>query len=65
MGPLESFWAGVGALIPSIGVGIIFYFAMRFVVRADRNERQQLAELDQIAEAKATVDPVADNPTQP
>lgn len=39
----------VGALIPSIGVGIIFYYAMRFVIRADRNERTELAKLDQLA----------------
>lgn len=47
---MNGFLVGVGALIPSIGVGILFFFAMRAVVRADRNERAQLAELDRAAE---------------
>lgn len=45
---MTTFWTAVAALIPSIGVGVIFYFAMRFVVRADRNERANLAELDRL-----------------
>lgn len=43
---MDSFWIGLGALVPSIGVGVLFFFAMRFVLRADKNEREQLAELD-------------------
>lgn len=39
-------WPIVSALIPSIGVGVLFYFAMRAIVRADRNERAALARLD-------------------
>ncbi|WP_066465632.1 hypothetical protein [Sanguibacter suarezii] len=45
---MTTFWTAVAALVPSIGVGVIFYFAMRFVVRADRNERANLAELDRL-----------------
>ncbi|SDB97747.1 hypothetical protein SAMN05216410_1216 [Sanguibacter gelidistatuariae] len=45
---MNTFWTAVAALVPSIGVGAIFYFAMRFVVRADRNERANLAELDRL-----------------
>ena len=43
---MNTFWVSVAAVIPSIGVGIIFYFAMRAVIRADKSEREQLAELD-------------------
>ncbi|WP_265522499.1 hypothetical protein [Oerskovia flava] len=43
---MSDFWPAVGALIPSIGVGVLFYVAMRYIVRADRNERRALAELD-------------------
>ncbi|MGO1278558.1 MAG: hypothetical protein ACTMIB_07605 [Cellulosimicrobium funkei] len=32
-------WPTLAALIPSIGVGVLFYVAMRAIVRADRNER--------------------------
>ncbi len=33
-------------VIPSIGVGLIFWFVMRAVIRADRRERQELARID-------------------
>jgi hypothetical protein len=33
------------AVIPSIAVGLIFWLVMRFVVRADRNERNAMATL--------------------
>ncbi|WP_454040989.1 hypothetical protein [Cellulosimicrobium sp. Marseille-Q8652] len=36
----------LGALVPSVGVGLLFWFAMRYIVRADRNERAALARLD-------------------
>src|SRR5690606_36236029 len=45
-------WPTVAALIPSIGVGVLFYVAMRAIVRADRNERAALARLDE-EEARA------------
>lgn len=52
---MENFWIGLGALVPSIGVGVLFYFVMRNVIRADRNERAQLAELDRLeAESERT-----------
>jgi hypothetical protein len=34
------------AVVPSIAVGLIFWLAMRFVVRADRNERNAIAALE-------------------
>ncbi|PFG35261.1 hypothetical protein [Sanguibacter antarcticus] len=45
---MDTFWQVAEALVPSIGVGVIFYIAMRFIIRADRNERANLAELDRI-----------------
>ena len=47
-------WPTVAALIPSIVVGVLFYVAMRAIVRADRNERAALARLD--AEQESGVD---------
>ncbi len=41
------------ALIPSIGVGLLFYFAIRAILRADRNERAALARMDREAAAAA------------
>ena len=38
----------LAALIPSIGVGVLFYYAMRAMIGADRRERAALAELDRV-----------------
>jgi len=46
-------WPTVSALIPSVGVGVLFYFAMRAIVRADRNERAALARLDAEQESRS------------
>lgn len=34
------------ALVPSVGVGVLFYFVIRAIVQADRKERAALRELD-------------------
>lgn len=49
---MSTFWTAVAALVPSIGVGVLFYFAMRFIIRADRNERANLARLDAEEDAR-------------
>lgn len=36
----------LAALLPSIGVGLLFWYGMRAVVNADRTERQALARMD-------------------
>ncbi|WP_029291616.1 hypothetical protein [Cellulomonas sp. HZM] len=38
--------AALAALLPSIGVGLLFWFVMRAVINADRTERQALARMD-------------------
>jgi hypothetical protein len=38
--------AALAAILPSIGVGLIFWFAIRALVNADRTERQALARMD-------------------
>ena len=43
MNPLVT---GLAALLPSIGVGLLFWFAIRALVNADRTERQALARMD-------------------
>lgn len=39
-------------IIPSIGVGLVFWYAMRAVVRGDRNERAELARADAAMESE-------------
>jgi hypothetical protein len=36
----SGFWFEAGALLPSLGVGLLFWFVMRAVLRADRHERE-------------------------
>ena len=36
----EGFWFEAGALVPSIGVGLLFWFVIRALLRADRRERE-------------------------
>ncbi|MBT0993196.1 hypothetical protein KIN34_02685 [Cellulomonas sp. DKR-3] len=43
----------LAAVLPSIGVGLIFWFAMRAIVNADRTERQALARMDHEAQIAA------------
>jgi hypothetical protein len=40
-------WGGIAwALAPTIIVGLIFWFIMRMVVRADRDERRAYAKIE-------------------
>ncbi len=41
------------ALLPSIGVGILFYIVIRALVNADRNERAALKRLEEEDARKA------------
>lgn len=50
---MDTFWQGLGALIPSIGVGLLFYVAIRAIVRADRNERAAVARFEAAERASA------------
>jgi hypothetical protein len=36
----------VAALLPSLGVGLLFWIAVRAMVNADRRERQAMAALE-------------------
>lgn len=36
----SGFWFEAGALLPSIGVGLLFWFTIRAIMRADRSERE-------------------------
>ena len=52
---MSGFEAVAISIIPSIGVGLIFWYAMRAVIRADRRERAELARID-AEEAKTKKD---------
>jgi predicted permease len=42
-----DFWGGIiFALAPTVVVGLIFWFIMRMIVRADRDERRAYAKIE-------------------
>ncbi|MGN8245107.1 hypothetical protein ACTHAM_002221 [Cellulomonas soli] len=43
---MSGWGAALAAVLPSIGVGLLFWYAMRAVVNADRTERAALARMD-------------------
>lgn len=36
----------LAALTPSVGVGLVFWYAMRAIIRADRRERIAIARME-------------------
>ena len=43
---MNGWGAVLAALLPSIGVGLIFWFSMRAIINADRSERQAIARME-------------------
>ena len=43
---MNAFWAVFAAVVPSIGVALLFWFAIRSLVNADRTERAAIARMD-------------------
>ena len=44
---LENFWANAAySLAPTLLVGLIFWFVMRAIIRADRTERDVYAAIE-------------------
>ena len=43
---MNAFWVVLAAGVPSIGVGLLFWLAVRALVNADRTERAAIARMD-------------------
>ncbi len=43
---MSTVLSAIGALLPPIGVGVIFWLVMRWILQADRRERAAIARLD-------------------
>jgi flagellar biosynthesis/type III secretory pathway M-ring protein FliF/YscJ len=56
---MEGIWGVVWALAPTICVGLLFWFVMRAIVRADRTEREAQArvEAEELARAGTAPEP--------
>jgi flagellar biosynthesis/type III secretory pathway M-ring protein FliF/YscJ len=50
---MNDFWANaIWSLAPTVLIGLIFWFVMRALVRADRNERKAYARIEAEERAK-------------
>lgn len=58
---MDGLTGALAAILPSIGVGLIFWFAIRALVNADRTERQALARMDAAERLAAQQEPAATN----
>lgn len=53
---MENFWTYFEVLAPSVGVGLVFWLAMRAIFRADRKERATEAAVRQELQDTANKD---------
>ena len=57
----QEFWANaIFSLIPTIVVGVIFWFTLRGILRADRTERKVYGDIEAEERARAGL-PVRDS----
>ncbi|WP_353807449.1 hypothetical protein [Agromyces sp. SYSU T00194] len=58
---MDDFWANaIWSLAPTVLIGLVFWFVMRAVIRADRNERRAYARIEAEERAKLGLDAPAD-----
>ena len=67
---MEDFWlAALWSILPTIVVSALFFYVMRSVMRADRNERREYARIEAQERAKRGLPPrdaaVAATPAAP
>ena len=56
----QEFWANaLYSVTPTILVGLVFWFALRAIIRSDRTERASYAKIEAEERAKAGLPPVA------
>lgn len=57
---MDDYWvAVVWTLLPTVVVSALFFFVLRSVIFADRNERRKYAEIEAEERAKRGLPPVA------
>jgi preprotein translocase subunit YajC len=49
---MDAVWDVVGSLIPPVFIGLLFWFIMRAILRADSKEREVYAEIEAEERAK-------------
>ena len=53
------FVAALWALLPTVVLGVFFYFLLRSILRADRNERKAYADVEREERARLGLPPKA------
>ncbi|MDO5492414.1 MAG: hypothetical protein Q4F53_02235 [Nesterenkonia sp.] len=61
---MEDFWTYFEVLAPSVGVGLVFWLAIRAIFRADRRERASEAEMREEFEAEREQAPTSRAPDE-
>jgi hypothetical protein len=57
---MQDYWAAVlWSLLPTVVVSALFFFILRSVIRADRNERRLYARIEAQERAKRGLPPAA------
>jgi len=57
---MENYWVAVlWSLLPTVVVSALFFFVLRNVIRADRNERRQYSRIEAEERAKLGLPPRA------
>ena len=49
---MAIFWDVVGSLVPPVFIGLLFWFIMRSILRADSKEREVYAQIEAEERAK-------------
>ena len=52
MGAIGGWDVGLWAIVPTICVGLVFWFVMRAIIRSDRTEREAQARIEAEEDAK-------------
>jgi len=54
---IENFWGNaIYSVVPTIALGLIFWFLLRSILRADRTERKVYAEIEAEERARLGLD---------
>jgi len=54
---LQEYWSNaIFSLVPTIAVGLIFWFVMAAILRSDRSERNSYAKIEAEERAKAAAE---------
>ena len=60
---IENFWLNaLFSVTPTIVIGLVFWFVMRAILRADRNEREAYADIEREERAKRGLPAAPPNP---